>query len=147
MSIATAIQNAQQKVADAYTAISNKDGTLPATQNLANMPTAIGSIPSGGTKYGVGIDDLLGNTVDGTLSPPSIQFTVDLSGVTTIDFHALDYKFYRLNVQSADLSDVVTIRSYGLYNSFYNSEIESIDLSKVSSVETYGLYYAFASSK
>lgn len=49
MSIATAIQNAQQRVANAYTAISNMGGTLPATQNLANMPTAIASIPTGGS--------------------------------------------------------------------------------------------------
>lgn len=48
MSISSAITQAQQRVANAYTAISNKGGTLPATQNLANMPTAIGSIPSGG---------------------------------------------------------------------------------------------------
>lgn len=49
MSIASAIQNAQQRVANAYTAISNMGGTLPATQNLANMPTAIASIPTGGS--------------------------------------------------------------------------------------------------
>lgn len=49
MTIATAITAAQGRVADAYTAISNKGGTLPATQNLANMPTAINSIPSGGS--------------------------------------------------------------------------------------------------
>ena len=46
MSIATAITAAQGRVASAYTAISNKGGTLPATQNLANMPTAIASIPT-----------------------------------------------------------------------------------------------------
>lgn len=44
MSIASAITAAQGRVADAYTAISNKGGTLPATQNLANMPAAINSI-------------------------------------------------------------------------------------------------------
>lgn len=48
MSIATAITAAQGKVANAYTAVSNKGGTLPATQNLSNLPTAISSIPSGG---------------------------------------------------------------------------------------------------
>lgn len=47
MSIASAITAAQGRVSDAYTAISNKGGTLPATHNLANMPTAINSIPSG----------------------------------------------------------------------------------------------------
>lgn len=49
MSIASAITNKQQQVADCYTAISNKGGTLPATQNLSNLPTAISSIPSGGS--------------------------------------------------------------------------------------------------
>ena len=44
MSIASAIQTKQQQVANAYTAISNKGGTLPATQDLANMPSAINSI-------------------------------------------------------------------------------------------------------
>jgi len=47
MSIASAIQNAQAKVAAAYTAISNKGGTLPATQNLSNLPAAIESIQDG----------------------------------------------------------------------------------------------------
>lgn len=48
MSIATAIQNAQQKVANAYTSVSTMGGTLPVTQNLANLPAAIESIPTGG---------------------------------------------------------------------------------------------------
>lgn len=47
MSIASAITAAQGRVANAYTAVSNKGGTLPATQNLTNLPTAITSIPSG----------------------------------------------------------------------------------------------------
>ena len=46
--IAEAITAAQQRVAAVYTAISNKGGTLPETQNLSNMPTAIESIPTGG---------------------------------------------------------------------------------------------------
>lgn len=46
MSIASAIQNAQGKIANAYTAVSNKGGTLPTTQNLSNLPTAINSIPT-----------------------------------------------------------------------------------------------------
>ena len=44
MSIASAISNAQTKVANAYSAVSGKGGTLPATQNLSNLPTAIDSI-------------------------------------------------------------------------------------------------------
>lgn len=56
MSIASAITAAQQRVANAYTAISGKGGTLPATQNLTNMPAAIESIPSGGGGGGDPID-------------------------------------------------------------------------------------------
>ncbi len=48
MSIASAITAAQGRVANAYTAVSNMGGTLPATQNLTNLPTAIESIPTGG---------------------------------------------------------------------------------------------------
>jgi hypothetical protein len=49
MSIASAIVAKQQQVADSYTAVSNKGGTLPATQDLTNLATAISSIPSGGS--------------------------------------------------------------------------------------------------
>lgn len=58
MSIATAIQNAQNKIANCYTAIANKGGTLPATQNLANMPNAINSISGGGGGGGFALEYL-----------------------------------------------------------------------------------------
>lgn len=45
--IKAAIQALKGRIADAYTAISNKGGTLPVTQDSANLPTAIASIPSG----------------------------------------------------------------------------------------------------
>ena len=48
MSIASAIVAAQEKVESAYTVVSNKGGTIPATKNLNNLPTAITSIPSSG---------------------------------------------------------------------------------------------------
>ena len=46
MTIASAITNAQNKIANAYTALSNKGATLPATQDLSNMPSCINSIKS-----------------------------------------------------------------------------------------------------
>lgn len=48
MTIASAITAAQGRVADCYTSVENMGGTLPATQNLTNLPTAIESIPTGG---------------------------------------------------------------------------------------------------
>jgi hypothetical protein len=43
-----AIQALKARVADAFAAIEAKGGTLPATQDSANLPAAIASIPSGG---------------------------------------------------------------------------------------------------
>lgn len=63
MSIASAIQNAQQKVAAAYSSVNTMGGTMPATQNLSNLPTAIESIPSSG---GSGIlETIMENVVAG----------------------------------------------------------------------------------
>lgn len=50
--IKAAIQALKSRIADAYTAIVAKGGTLPATQDSANLPTAIASIPSGGGDIG-----------------------------------------------------------------------------------------------
>lgn len=49
MSIATAIQNAQTKVAAAYTSCNNKGATMPAAanQNLSNLASTINSISTG----------------------------------------------------------------------------------------------------
>ena len=51
MSIASAISNAQSKVAAAYTACNNKGATMPAAanQNLSNLATTIGTISTGGS--------------------------------------------------------------------------------------------------
>lgn len=53
MSIATAITNAQGRVAACYTSVNTMGGTLPETQNLANLPDAIESIPTGGSYPGL----------------------------------------------------------------------------------------------
>lgn len=47
MSIASAIELKQQQVAQAYTAVSDKGGTLPSVKNLENLPAAINSISAG----------------------------------------------------------------------------------------------------
>ena len=62
MTIASAITNAQNKVAAAYNSVNTMGGTLPATQNLSNLPTAIESIPSGGGDTVLAINDT-GSTI------------------------------------------------------------------------------------
>lgn len=55
--IKQAIENLKGRIADAYTEVVNKGGTLPATQDSTNLPAAIGSIPSGGGSYTGHIDE------------------------------------------------------------------------------------------
>ena len=48
MTIASAIENARNKIATAYQTVESMGGTLPATQNLENLPTAIESVVTTG---------------------------------------------------------------------------------------------------
>lgn len=73
MSIASAIQNAQQKVANAYTAVSTMGGTLPSTQDLANLPAAILTIQSG----------ILEGLLDEIVAGNNPVDTTDLSSIET----------------------------------------------------------------
>ena len=47
MSVQSEITRINSNIASAYTAVSGKGGTLPTSQNSANLPDAIESIPSG----------------------------------------------------------------------------------------------------
>ena len=119
MSIATAITAAQGRVANAYTAISAQGGTLPQTQNLANMPAAINSIPSGG---GGNIPNY--QIVNGVLSRKTSTYNLtgsDFRGVTSIGSSGLYSAFYGCTgiIGSVDLSSVTSIGNYGMRNAFY----------------------------
>ena len=103
MTIASAIQAKQQQVADSYSAVSNKGGTLPTTRNLTNLATAISSIPSGGssTKYGANIETFLGDVdANGILQLPTEQSDLLFTGVKKLDSYALYYKFNRCKIKS-----------------------------------------------
>lgn len=116
MSIATAIQNAQQKVAAAYTAVSSKGGTLPQTQDLSNLPTAINSISGGSTtKYGATVDTFLGHTDEnGILYEPDVDTDLVFTGVKGMKDYALYYKFYHdLDVESVSFPDLEDLTNTG----------------------------------
>lgn len=53
--IKQAIEALKSRITDAYTAVSAKGGTLPATLDSAGLPAAIASIPSGGDNFGDGL--------------------------------------------------------------------------------------------
>lgn len=117
MSIATAIQNAQTRVANAYTAVSGKGWTLPATQNLSNLPTAINSIPSWWGSF-VWIPREI---VNGTMQHIS-ENTYTLPAEVT---NLWDYALYggfdgNTNITSVDMNNLVTIDgSNAMTNTFY----------------------------
>ena len=68
MSIASAIAQKQQQVAAAYTACDEKGATMPAAanQNLTNLATTIGTIPTGGGPTPEPSKDIIFIDYDGT---------------------------------------------------------------------------------
>lgn len=134
MSIASAIQLKQQQVADSYTAVSNKGGTLPATQNLTNLATAISSIPSGGGSF-IGIPREIKN---GVYQRPTESFTFSLPNSTTdLGYQALCQAFSNSSgIIGADLSSLVSISNgTGLASAFQNCpNLVNVDISSLQSV-------------
>lgn len=84
MTIASAIATKQQQVADCYTSVNTMGGTLPATQDLTNLPTAIESIPAGG---GGGDTIFLPNESGATISAgDKVLFTMGVNDTDEDDF-------------------------------------------------------------
>lgn len=74
------------------------------------------------TKFGVSIDDLIGNVDEnGMLSAPTEPFILDLSGVRIVEARALGRVFSQSIVQEIIADDIVEVRPYGFYNAFQNS--------------------------
>ena len=152
MSISSALVAAQGRVADAYTAISNKGGTLPATQNLANMPTAINSIPSGGSseKYGADANTFLGDVdANGVLQLPTEQSDLVFTGVKDVADYGLYYRFTRTEVKSASFPALTTISGrYGCGYMFQSCpSLTSVSFPNLTTISgTYGCGYMLQNS-
>lgn len=151
MTIASEITRIQNNIAAAYTAASNKGATLPATENSANLATCIGSISSGGgsTKFGLSIDNFIGDVTNGVLAVPSTINGITFSGVTEIDYGALNNLFYDRYIVSGAVSfpDLITVRGNGLAQAFGGNQITSVDLSVLTTIDSTGLYGAFSDNQ
>lgn len=164
MSIATAIQAAQGKVAAAYSKCNDKGATMPQTQDLANLANTIDSIQQGGG--GNWLIDVLssyiqtGSHVEITpeqgaeLAPVAarqygfhslFEFTnlrsVSLAGVTTIDKG--DYAFNTcVEMTSISFPDLVSISAQGFLNSC--RALTTLSFPELTTVGTNSLREAFA---
>ena len=142
MSIATELQDLNDNILDAYTAIGNKGGTVPAQKNTANLDTAIGSIPAAPEAY------IPLEVESGTLRKSGETSTWSAPNTaTSIDKYGLAYAFYNcINLTSVDLSSITSIGDYGMQFAFgYCSDLSSVDLRSVSSIGLGGLQTAFTS--
>lgn len=90
------------------TAIEAK-GVTVGDVRFADYPSKIGEIEQGQVdkkKYGVGIDNLLGDVQDGKYYSPTSHFKLDFSGISAIEGNSLQYKFAYTNVTDVDLRNL-----------------------------------------
>ena len=143
MSIAAELQNLNDNILDAYTAVQDKGGTVPTDKNMVNLPTAIDSIPSGGIPREI--------DANGVYRQPAQSFSYSLpSGVTNVGGNALSYAFAGCSsLTSVDLSSLATVRGSSAFTyAFFGCDLlASVDLSSLTTVSgTDAFSYAFSRS-
>lgn len=146
MSVATAITALQGRVEDAYDALEAKGATMPASRTSYNLSSTIGTIPSGGgSVYGISsITQLVGENVNGTLTPSQTPFALDMTGIKVIPNNGLDSKFYyNKGLTSVSFPDLESVGEEGMKSAFIgctnlihenNNRILNISFPKLSSV-------------
>ena len=147
MSVASEITRIKNNIASAYTAVSNKGGTLPQTQNSANLATAINSISTGSSAN-------LGTK------------TITSNGTYNASSDSLDgYSSVTVNVPTATITDARYLCAYGRvsqYNElfamcsgitsssyffYYANNVANLDFSKFNIFNITDMSYMFSRSK
>lgn len=140
----TSLANTKTAIKDAIVA---KGVSVADTDPFSAYPAKIGEIQAGGggapaTKYGVSLDNLLGD-VDGTLIRPEAPFDFVATGITSIEWKSLAYKFWSsLGCSSALFPDLITITGERSCSNAFNScyEIVTVSMPKLESID--GSYVA-----
>lgn len=119
MSVETELTKLQSNLANSYASCESKGATMPSSQNFDNLATTIDSIETGGggggTKYGLTMDNILGDVdANGVLQQPT-ENTGDIvfSGVKELNTaNVLAYRFYNNTMLKNGVSfpDLTTIR-------------------------------------
>ena len=141
MSIASAITSLQSRVADAYTSVGNKGGTLPATQDTLHLPAAIASIPAGSsTKWGMSIEGVCYTDNNGVAKLfGGVSGALTFTGVTDISAYGMTYSFYKNNgITTVSFPSLTGISGswggHGLEYAFYQSSVTSVSFPELLTV-------------
>lgn len=159
MSVSTEIQRIKGNIASAYTSASGKGATMPAVQNSANLAGCIDTITGGGepvakTKYGVSIDDILGDVDENGAYVLPTTFELKFSGCTTLSVaYCLYGRFGGSTCTKAEFPDLQTISGvYACAQSFYRClDISELSLPNLETISgrngCYQMFYACSSLK
>ena len=138
MSLKSAIENAKARVGAAFDAVVEKGGTKPSVANLAALPSAIESIPSGGG------EDLIYPILQGD---GTTNIVLRSPNVTTLN-RGLSRGYsipHEGGIELLDLPNCTKVDMYGLNESFNSYGISNIILPKCTYF--YGGSVAFCSYK
>lgn len=159
MSIATELQNLNDNILDAYDAVQDKGGTVPANKNMVNLPTAIDSIPAPGPLDAKKKNDS-GTVRCANDSPVSVTYGDQTA--TQIGPLALAYIYANApnslaghGIRGVDFRNVTLIDKGGMMNAFgiasfdiySGAGVETINFDSLQEVRTSGLAYAFLGNK
>ena len=125
-------------------------GTIPATKNSYNLPTAIESIPTGSQPaYGIDGVGVVGAIVNGSIAITTEKQSCVLSGLTKINNTNLQYMFYyNKGIESVSFPDLTSITTTNALNYFGRySYIKHFSMDAIKTLNTSGsLRYVLANS-
>lgn len=142
----TSLANTKTAIKDAIVA---KGVMVEDDTPFSGYAAKIGEIQSGGgvpvTKFGLSIDDLLGNVdVNGNYVFPNGGGKFDGTGIKNITQYAFYYKFHKGNITEFHMPDLESVGSYGLgYVCSGDENLIVVDMPNIKTFDTFCMQHAF----
>lgn len=142
--IKQAIEALKTRIAGAYAAVSTKGGTLPATQDSANLPAAIASIPSGGVSDVVFVS---GDTPSACFAWNNVLRVT--SDITTLSPYAFMYCYNLVYASFNNVSQIIYRQFSPVYEAkcFYGCGNAEIHLEGLIRLEGYNTFLGCVADK